>query len=53
MNDQSFLSGLPDAPDAIENGRNQGREVAKAMLINRLYHVRIIAYDKTSECKDD
>ncbi|NJM70836.1 MAG: vanadium-dependent haloperoxidase [Scytonema sp. RU_4_4] len=33
---QSFLSGLSDAPNAIENGRNQGREVAKAMLINRL-----------------
>ncbi len=33
---QQFLSVLSDAPNAIDNGRNQGRAVAIAMLIDRL-----------------
>jgi len=32
----AFLDGLSDTPEAIEEGRVQGRSVAKAMLIDRL-----------------
>jgi hypothetical protein len=33
---QTFLDGLPDAADAIENGRIQGRKIAEAMLSDRI-----------------
>jgi len=33
---QAFLSGLLDSPDAVEDGRIQGRQVAIAMLVNRI-----------------